>query len=152
MSLVNRDLDRTLIVDNSPTVFRHHPDNGIEISSWEGHFSLGFGYHKRFLNVDDFALINLLFWLECKYGLRTLMKGLFLLAKYPFRHFRQNIQSIQNINFCRSCWAAAKRHWFHAKPSSKHRRPDTYGMLEIKKKRKMKRFFQKNNSLRFYLR
>lgn len=65
LSLLNRDLSRTLIVDNSPEVFLRQPDNGLVIASWEGHSPMSREpYKKEFCVVEDFALLNLFYWLE----------------------------------------------------------------------------------------
>lgn len=70
MSLLNRDLSKTLIIDNSPEVFLRQPDNGLVIASWEGHSPMSREVcAKEFCAVEDFALINLFYWLECKLSL-----------------------------------------------------------------------------------
>lgn len=65
LSLLNRDLSTTLLVDNSPEVFANHPTNGVPISAWEGSES-----SKKVGDIitpdvtEDFAMINLFIWLE----------------------------------------------------------------------------------------
>ena len=66
LSLLKRDLSKTLIVDNSPYVFFAQPDNGCVIKPWEGHLCVStHSGIKRFMVVDDFSLIYLFFWIEC---------------------------------------------------------------------------------------
>lgn len=51
LSRLNRDLKRTIIVDNEPQSFRYQPLNGIVIPSWKG-------------NEDDRCLFDLIPVLE----------------------------------------------------------------------------------------
>ncbi|XP_053992068.1 CTD nuclear envelope phosphatase 1-like [Hylaeus volcanicus] len=66
LSLLNRNLSKTLIVDNHADMFWAQPNNGVVISSWEIQKSFLHPFIKggTWSRKNDVALINLFFWIE----------------------------------------------------------------------------------------
>lgn len=71
LSHINRDLSRTIIVDNIASNFKLQPRNGVAISTWTG-------------DPDDVSLLNLIPVLSkiAKDGVKDVRDGLELLSEY----------------------------------------------------------------------
>lgn len=79
LSHINRDLSKTIIVDNIASNFKLQPRNGVAISTWTG-------------DPDDVSLLNLIPVLSklAKDGVKDVRDGLELLSEYMETRMKAN--------------------------------------------------------------